>query len=187
MPLPSSKIKDYWQTCACSRGFSWTQSQETAANTSLPPMNAIITSNCSVFNAEYPSFFLVTKHYTSYCAQWMVSMWLGLYYDWATLGELERVGVRVPESVGYLTTIWLELHDFMWQTQNLVLACNPTIRTRDMLGSTQLYVCVCLCACVFRACVCLCVSKCSHSNWLCISTFNQDQNGQILEMYRCVW
>ena len=26
----------------------------------------------------------------------------------------------------------------MQQTQNLVLACNPTIRTRDMLGSAQL-------------------------------------------------
>ena len=48
--------------------------------------------------------------------------------DWATLGGLKRVGVRVvPEFVGNLwskqnTAIWLELHDFMQQTQNLVLA-----------------------------------------------------------------
>ena len=86
-----------------------------------------------------------SPNYTSYHAQWTVSAWFGLYYDWATLGGLERVHARVPESVGDLwhkqnTAIWLELHDFMQQTQNLVLACNPTIRTRNMLGSTQLVI-----------------------------------------------
>ena len=28
---------------------------------------------------------------TSYHAQWTVSAWFGLYYDWATLGRLKRV------------------------------------------------------------------------------------------------
>ena len=61
---------------------------------------------------------------------------------WATLRGLERVGVWVPEFVGDLwhkqnTAIWLEQHDFMQQTQNLALVCNPTIRIRDMLGSAR--------------------------------------------------
>ena len=76
-------------------------------------------------------------NYTSYCAQWTVSAWFELYCDRATLGGLERVGVRVPEFVGHVwckqnTAIWLEPHDFMWQTHNFGIGVQPNY---DMLGS----------------------------------------------------
>ena len=37
--LPSSKIKDYWQACGCSRGFSRTQSRETIPWIYFSPTN----------------------------------------------------------------------------------------------------------------------------------------------------
>ena len=84
-----------------------------------------------------------SPNYTSYHAQWTVSTWFGLY-DWATLRGLERVGIRVPEFVGNCnlwhkqnTAIWLEPHNFMRQTQNLVLACNHVIVPPLLILSTK--------------------------------------------------
>ena len=76
-----------------------------------------------------------SPNYTSYRAQWTVNEWFGLYYDWATLEGLERVGVRVPEFVGDLwrkqnTAIWLEPHDFMRQDTELGVQPNyPRVAT----------------------------------------------------------
>ena len=112
--LPSSKIEDNWQACSRSRGFSQTKSQETTANTSLPPTNAIITSSCSGFNAEYPSSFLVTKLHFLLCrvdCQRMI---------WTTMNELhsEKWAYEYQNCGGDLwrkqnTAIWLKTHNFI--------------------------------------------------------------------------
>ena len=108
-------------------------------------MDAIITSNCSYFNAEYQSSFLATKlHFlytmlsASHCVIWTVA-WL----SYISLEGWKAVGIWVTEFMGDLwykqnTAIWLELHNFRWQTQNLLLVSNPTICKCDVLGPTQL-------------------------------------------------
>ena len=139
--LPSSKIEDNWQACSRSRGFSQTKSQETTANTSLPPTNAIITSSCSGFNAEYPSSFLVTKLHFLLCrvdCQRMIWTVLWMSYTRRSGHMSTRIVGVICDVNRILQSDWRRTISFMWQTQNLVLVCNPTIHTRDMLGSAQL-------------------------------------------------
>ena len=140
--LPSSKIKDIGKHLAVAEAFP-EPSHERLPWILLPINECRNHFQLLRFQCWVPKL-LWSPNYTSYRAQWTVSMWFGLYYDWTTLGGLEKVGVRVPEFMGNLwrkqnTAIWLKTHNFMQQTQNLVLTCNPTIHTRDMLGSTQLY------------------------------------------------
>ena len=94
--LPSSKIKDYWQACDRSRGFSRTESWETTVNISLPPMNA-------------RHHFLVTKlHFLLCTVDGQCVIWTALWLSYTRrVGKGGRTSTRIRGQFVIVNRIYM--------------------------------------------------------------------------------